>query len=46
MPGKFPPESRPPLDVRRFSMRYMLEARLARFVVYLGLAPDMGENCP
>src|ERR1700756_2360837 len=43
MPGKFPPESRPPLDVFRFSMRYMLEAKLVRFVVYW-TGPGMGES--
>jgi hypothetical protein len=43
MLGNFPPKSRPPLDVCRFSMRYMLEAKLVRFVVYW-TGPGMGES--
>ena len=37
-------ETHPALDVRRFSMRYILEARLARFVVYPGQAPEMRDD--
>ena len=43
MPGKFPLKSHPALDVCRFSVRYMLEAKLVRFVVYW-TGPGMRES--
>jgi hypothetical protein len=43
MPSKFPLKSHPALDVCRFSVRYMLEAKLVRFVVYW-TGPGMRES--